>query len=214
MSTFTSGLYTQSAIALQSELLPGESLLWAGQPSRKVIFHPRDIVSIPFSLMWGGFAIFWELGVTGSLNSSGAHAAPGWFALWGIPFVLIGQYMIWGRFLYTAWRKGSTHYGVTNRRILVLNTAPSRKLTDRSLRNLDSISITTRTDGIGTIELVSDALTTTESMWGSWGWRNRRNSNQLDIDLSSPIFYDIPDARDVYRLVQEQREKLQASSES
>jgi hypothetical protein len=214
MSTFTSGLYTQSAAVLQSELLSGEFLLWAGQPARKVIFHPRDVFAIPLSFMWGGFAIFWELSVTGTAGLNNSHPAPAWFALWGIPFVLFGQYMIWGRFLYTAWRKARTHYGVTNKRILVLNTAPSRKLTDRSLRNLDSVSVTTRDDGIGTIEFNSDTLTAPESMWGSWGlgsrWSNsnRRNRNQLDIDLSSPVFYDIPDAREVRRLIQEQREKL------
>jgi hypothetical protein len=40
--------------------------------------------------------------------------------LWGVPFVVIGQYMIWGRFLYDAWLKPRTYYGITNRRVLIL----------------------------------------------------------------------------------------------
>lgn len=211
MSTFASGLYSQASIEFQSELLAGESLLWAGQPSRKVIFHVRDAFAIPFTLMWGGFAIFWELGVTGNLGTS-FHAAPDFLALWGIPFVLIGQYMIWGRFFYTAWRKSRTHYAVTNKRVIVLNTAPRRKLTDRYFRNLESVSLTTRADGIGTIEFTPAAVRSLERTFGSWGGTSWR-SNQIDIDLSSTTFFDIPDVRVVYQLIQAQREQAQSRTD-
>jgi len=209
MSAFTSGLYGNTASELQSEMLAGETLLWLGQPSRKVVFHSSDVFSIPFSLLWGGFAIFWEFGVTGAFEGS-AHRAPDFFALWGIPFVVMGQYMIWGRFLYTSWRKGRTYYAVTNKRVIVLNTAPSRKLTDRYFRNLDSVSISTRSDGIGTIEFSPAA-----DFASDWGWsiRSRRYRNQLDINLSTAIFHDIPDARSVYQLIQAQREKVGAGAD-
>jgi hypothetical protein len=80
MSTFA-GTYNASYAEIQPELLAGESLLWAGQPQKKVIFHSRDWFAIPFSFMWGGFAIFWEWGVTGGLGSSGRHS-PDFFMLW------------------------------------------------------------------------------------------------------------------------------------
>lgn len=54
-----------SVSAIQPELLSGESILWAGQPKRRVVFHKEDVFLIPFSLLWGGFAIFWEAGVSG-----------------------------------------------------------------------------------------------------------------------------------------------------
>jgi hypothetical protein len=57
--------------AVQPELAAGESILWAGQPSRRVTFHKQDLFLIPFSLMWGGFAIFWEAGVMGSGDRPG-----------------------------------------------------------------------------------------------------------------------------------------------
>lgn len=59
-----------TAEAFQSELLANESLLWTGQPERRVIFHKEDILAIPFSLMWGGFAIFWEMAALGIFGTN------------------------------------------------------------------------------------------------------------------------------------------------
>jgi hypothetical protein len=122
-------------------------------------------------------------------------------ALWGIPFILIGQYMIWGRFFYTAWKKGRTYYGITNKRVLVLNTGASRKITDAYFSNLDSVSLSVQPNGIGTIQFAPE--TQTPSAWG-FGSR-RRQGFQMDIDLSRLVFFDIADARNVYQLIQTQR---------
>jgi hypothetical protein len=199
-----------TATELQSELSSGEYLLWSGQPQQKVILHSQDWFAIPFSLMWGGFAIFWEWGATGHWgNASSAHATPIFFDLWGIPFVVMGQYFIWGRFLYTAWRKTRTCYGVTNKRILVLNTGGNRRVTDAYFPNIDSVSLTTRTDGIGTLEFAPDPETQS-----SWGFRrSRRGGYQMDIDLSRLAFFDIEDARNVYQLIQAQREKSRSATQ-
>jgi hypothetical protein len=195
------GTYNSSYAEIQPELLAGESLLWAGQPQKKVLFHKQDWSMIPFSLMFGGFAIFWEWGVMGGLDKSGGHP-PDFMILFGIPFVLIGQFMIWGRFFYIAWRKGRTYYGATNKRVIVLNAGSTRRITDRYFANIDSVSLSVRTDGIGTIEF-SPAAIYNPSFWPT----GRRRSNQMDIDLSQPVFYDIEDARNVYELIQAQRQK-------
>jgi hypothetical protein len=200
MSAFA-GTYNSSHTEIQPELLAGESLLWVGQPQKRVIFHSRDWFVIPFSLMWGGFAIFWEWGASGHFGKP----APDFFTLWGIPFVVMGQYMIWGRFIYTAWRKSRTHYGVTNKRAVILNAGSTRKVTDRNLANLDSMSLSVRSDGIGTIQF-SSATIWNPGLWARGPGRN----NQIDIDLSQPVFYDIEDARHVYELIQAQRQQRTA----
>jgi hypothetical protein len=97
-----------SVAAIQPELLSGESTLWTGQPKRRIVFHKEDVFLIPFSLLWGGFAIFWEAGVSEFWGNK-AHSGPWTFAMiWGVPFVLIGQYLIGGRFFYSAWKKTRT----------------------------------------------------------------------------------------------------------
>src|SRR5579872_5880830 len=92
-----------SLSAVQPDLTSGENILWAGQPKAGVIFHRQDLFLIPFSLFWGGFAIFWEFLASGFGGSKSGASAPSLFLIWGIPLVVIGQYLIWGRFLYVAW---------------------------------------------------------------------------------------------------------------
>jgi hypothetical protein len=132
----------ESLTAIQPELTSGERVLWAGAPSTKVVFHSRDAFLIPFSLLWGGFAIFWELGVTGHWGVSATrNSAPTLMVFWGIPFIVIGQYLIWGRFVYAAWIKRRTHYAVTNRRILVVQDGWSRRTV---AAYIDAIPVITR----------------------------------------------------------------------
>jgi len=42
-----------SSMAVQPELLSGESIFWADQPNPRVILHKEDMALIPFSLLWG-----------------------------------------------------------------------------------------------------------------------------------------------------------------
>ena len=82
-------------------LLPGERLLWSGNPGQGVRFTAADLWMIPFGLLWTSFAVFWE----GRVLST--PASPWIMKLWGIPFVLIGLYALVGRFFVDAWiRRG------------------------------------------------------------------------------------------------------------
>jgi hypothetical protein len=100
----------------RSRILPllrqGERLLWVGQRDPMVRFTGADAFPVPFSLLWGGFAIFWEF-------MAATTAKQPFFVLWGIPFVLIGLYFIFGRFIYKKRRKLRTVYGLTDRRAIV-----------------------------------------------------------------------------------------------
>jgi hypothetical protein len=111
---------------LQPYLRPDERLLWSGRPDPDVVFSPRDVFLIPFSLMWGGFALFWE----GAVIVKGTNA---FFIAWGVPFVLIGLYMIFGRFIAKKrWRR-SAAYGLTDQRALV--AVGARSVSDSPIKN-------------------------------------------------------------------------------
>ena len=129
---------------IKAHLSSGEEVLWAGQPRQGVIVRGADAFMIPFSLMWGGFAIFWEASV---LKSD----APAFFALWGVPFVLIGLYLIVGRFFFEAKQRNHTFYAVTNERILIVSGVLNRKVKSLNLRTLSDLSLSEGKGDEGTI---------------------------------------------------------------
>lgn len=98
---------------LRPLLRPGEQLLWVGRPDPKVRFVSADLFLVPFSIMWAGFAVFWEW-------TAIASHAPIFFELWGVPFVLVGLYFTVGRFVYKRRRKLATVYGLTDSRAIML----------------------------------------------------------------------------------------------
>ena len=129
---------------IKRELAPGERVLWSGQPRQGVYLRGADIMLVPFSLMWGGFAIFWEYSVFTS-------DAPFFFRLWGLPFVGVGLYLIFGRFFVEAKQRASTHYAVTNQQILIISGLFSRSTKSLNLRTLSDLSLSEGNSNYGSI---------------------------------------------------------------
>ena len=195
---------SDSLNAVQPELTSGESILWAGQPNSRVVFHKEDALLVPFSLLWGGFAIFWELGVMGYWGS-GSRAGNPWFfgMLWGIPFVLVGQYLIWGRFFYAAWKKRRTHYAVTNRRVVVVQNGWKRQMASAYIDSLPTLIKESRSSGLGTLRFAqADSIWSGRRGWGAWDGMAVGNI---------PTFVDVEDVDYVYRLVSDLREKARTA---
>jgi hypothetical protein len=129
----------------QGLLVPGERIVWSGAPRRGLMFMARDIFLVPFSLLWCGFAIFWEWGVSQS------DKTPFFFQLWGVPFVLVGLFLVFGRFIVDAWVRSGTRYALTDRRALIMRSAPFSKFLAINLASTPDIEFTPAADGRGTI---------------------------------------------------------------
>ena len=125
---------------LSAELRRSEKLLWSGRPRQVVFLKPRDAGMIPLSLMWGGFAFFWEFK---AVTSSG----PLFFDLWGAPFVLIGAYMIVGRFSYEAMSRSRTYYGLTNERVIIVSGLSSLTVKSLQVQTLTDVSLSEEASG-------------------------------------------------------------------
>ncbi len=197
---------TLPELRLQSELLAGERLLWTGQPDPRVIFERVDIFLVPFSLLWGGFALVWEAGVLGLGVFGEGHrsAVPWFFVLWGIPFVLVGLYFIAGRFFYKAWRKRRTYYALTNKRALVLVEGRGRALRACFLSAVPTINKSVRSSGVGTITFGN---TSWASMYDNTGMDFFGAMGALGAD-STVRFNDVRDADRVYGLAMAARKEL------
>ena len=131
---------------MRRHLDPDERLIWSGQPRQGLVLRAFDVFMIPFSLIWGGGVVFWEYSaITGG--------APLFFALWGIPFVLVGLYMIIGRFFVDARLRANTFYGLTDRRAVIVSGLVSSTVKSFPLGSLSEISVREKADGSGTLLL-------------------------------------------------------------
>jgi len=185
----------------ENELIKDEKILWTGKPNPEILFTSADIFLVPFSLMWGGFALFWEASVLGigflSEKSSSTPFIP--FALFGIPFVLIGLYFIFGRFFYKKWKKGNMYYAVTNKRILIITQTMNKNIQAEYIDRIPAINYSQNKNGTGTIKFGNANF-----MMGMY------DNTGLDFFSSfygkaTPTFFDIDKSKEVYDLVNKLR---------
>lgn len=171
---------------IQSQLTVDEHVLWCGRPRQGVYLRGADAAMIPFSLMWGGFAIFWEASVI-------TRNAPIFFIFWGVPFVLIGIYLIIGRFFVDAKQRARTFYAVTSERVLIVSGLLNQKVTSLSLRNLSELSLSEGNGQLGAVTFGGGSPLS--SMFGGFSsWPG------MEAHLG-PRFDQIENARTVYEIV-------------
>jgi len=129
---------------LSRELLSDERLVWSGRPRGGIRLRAADAFLVPFTFLWAGFAMFWELEVSKS-------GAPTLFVVWGIPFILVGLYITVGRFLVDAVVRRHTLYGLTDQRALIVTTFGGRKVQVVNLPRLAELTLVEHRDQSGTI---------------------------------------------------------------
>lgn len=173
-------------------MLPGERTLWSGEPSKGLYFQPMDFFLVPFSLAWCSFAVFWT-------SSAAGMNAPRDFDLFGILFVLIGLYFVFGRFLVDMWLRSDTRYSVTNRRIAILRGGLFARQTVISLADLPPLSLRLRSSGRGTIRF-GEAISV-------WGRGNGFGAWSPSLD-PTPQFISVENGQSVFDLINRARDDL------
>lgn len=175
---------------LTKQLGAGERLLWTGTPRHGMLFRGTDVFLVPMSLLWAGFVVFWTL----SVMRSGARM---FFVLWGIPFVLMGVNLVFGRFIVDKALRERTAYGLTDRRVIILSGLFARSVKSLQLRTLSDVTLDERTDGRGTITF-GPTHPMARWFWGA-AWPGVSG-------YQSPAFEAIPSAREVYGRIRNAQE--------
>lgn len=181
---------------LADELNRGERLLWQGVPKQGLMLRVGDIFLIPFSALWFGGALFWEGSVLLAWafgNSSMDAEVTGivsLFALFGIPFVLVGFYIFAGRFWHDKWRRSNTLYGLTDDRAILISRSGTKSV---PLTANTEINVKHHKNGRSTISFGREASFFNASMSNQWGaWTGKP---------SSPTFEAVSDGGSVYKKV-------------
>lgn len=177
-----------TAAIFRDELNPGERIIWTGRPSQGLILRPADAFLIPFSLLWGGFAIFWE-------SMAVAGGAPFFFVLFGFFFVLVGLYFIAGRFFVDIAQRKKTYYGLTGDRAIIISGLLNQNIKSIYLKNLAEVNLSTRSDGRGTITF--GASHPMAWLYAGSGWPIMGRYQM------APAFETIPNARAVYKHIRQ-----------
>lgn len=171
--------YTDEYSFARPYLTAGEAVLWKGKPGTGHLFTYQDVYLIPFSIFWCGFAVFWEASVL-------ASGAPFFFSIWGIPFVCVGLYMVFGRFLWTAFIRRRTAYVITTKKII---RARGNKIDMLDGRTMPPIHVTAYRDGSGTIR------------FGQTYYHYRRSYNSFSPNAGVFTLENIPDVAKVQQLI-------------
>lgn len=175
---------------IQRELTPGEQVLWSDRPRQGFVLRSADAFGIPFSLLWAGFIFYWMYSVV-------KMGAPLPFLLVGTAFVLMGLYVVAGRFFVDVRRRSKTSYALTTERALIVTGIWSRKVKSIELKALNDLSLSEGADGWGTIALGPQA---------PFAWMLEANASWPGFEERlGPRFELVPGARKVFELIRSTR---------
>lgn len=146
---------------VQSYLGSGEYVLWQGRPGRVRLLDPFYLSTTLFAIPWLAFCGYWE--------SMAVRSGSVLLSLWGVPFVLVGLYLLAGRPLNALRLRGSTWYVITNKKLLIRS---GRHVQVYDGRDLPPMDIQLNRDGTGSILFVSE--------W--YGLRGQRSRQYLRLE--------------------------------
>lgn len=172
-------------MVIASELEPDETLLWHGQPRQGFLWRGSDWYFVPFGLFWLAMTVYMGVAMLTS-DEEGLLAV----ALFGVPFLLIGLYLVPGKFFLDARARRRTFYGLTDRRVIIVSGLFSTTVNSLLRKTLNDVSVQQKRDGSGTIYF--GQKNAFEAMYSGMPWPGYE---------PTPQFERIPDVREVHRLL-------------
>jgi len=142
---------------IRSELKPGESVLWAGQPS-SLEYMKSSMLALLFFIPWTAFSIYWVARASGFKIPDLSQGGFAFFPLFGLPFVLIG---VWGLGypLREKIKAKNVIYAITTQRVIIIEGSKSatyKSFYPHQLKNIERIQ---KHDNSGTIYFYQEAYT-------------------------------------------------------
>lgn len=139
-----------------------EYVLWSGKPSRIHYFSKQDLITIPFSLFWLGFSLFWEWQVIQSRQSL-------FLVLWGMPFVMIGVYLLLIRPFHQASIIRHSYYVITNKQLMIKQ---GKKISFYTASQLPPVSLKVHRDGTASLYFYETYYQNGRNRMYSFGLKN------------------------------------------
>ncbi len=177
----------------QPFLASRETIRWTGAPRQGFALRSHDLFLIPLSVLWTGFAVFWEYSVwmQSSENS--------FMVLWGAMFVCIGVYLVVGRFVVDAYARTKHAYALTDTRALILSGLNGEKLVSIDLLANTQVRYDAGANTRGTILFGADPGMLHPGIW-----------HPSVHGLAE--FFQAKDAAAAYKLIQVRKRALAPSS--
>ncbi|HEX6591314.1 MAG TPA: hypothetical protein VF050_04890 [Moraxellaceae bacterium] len=138
---------------LMQELQPGEVVAWAGQPLPGRLMRQGFLLWL-FFIPWTAFSLFWMSAASGFQLPNPARPEV-WFALFGLPFLLIGLGGLASPF-YMRRKAASTVYVITSKRAFTLTLGRSSQMHSWPPEKLGRVSRTEHGDGSGDLVFASE----------------------------------------------------------
>jgi len=137
---------------VNAELNDGEHVVWSAAPdSKRVIL--RTLPAVVFGIPWTTFSVFWIYKAAGIGTRNDLFNSV--FALFGLPFVLVGLAMLLSPYFAIRMARESA-YVITNRRALVFKSGLFGRVSIDSFSpsQLENVSRTQHADGTGDVHFV------------------------------------------------------------
>ena len=156
-----------------------EKLIWQGAPATGLRFSTSGLGLSVFGFFFMSFSMVW---VVMAFSMGGGTGAEKLFPLFGVPFVLVGLWLVAGHWFFDAYKRKYARYALTNKRAIIARAHFKRRM--------ESYPISEHSP----IHLISGKLDTV-----NFAQKTYRTKNGTQIKNIG--FRFIPDGKEVYDLL-------------